>query len=151
MNRIGKRASLALGSLALIAALAPAPQAPVEVGEVKALAEARVKVGRKILDYYKELLLAPPAGKDGPTIIEKADQIQNWSRLVADARLDTADRREERIAILSEEVTRARDFEKELKALVPGEPSGPLRFMADKAEFFRLEIETRLAKEKAGR
>jgi hypothetical protein len=151
MIRIGKRRSAAIGSLALLAALAPAPRSPEGVDDWKSLSRVKVKVAREILAQYREYLVAPPGEKGVPAMLEVAEQIQSWSRQLVDARLDAAADKAERLTILGEEVASAREFEKVVKELVGGGAAGLDQLSARKAEFARLDAEVRLAREKAGR
>jgi hypothetical protein len=151
MNRIVMRVSMAIGSLALVAALAPAPLAPDDASDLKALAQAKIKLAQEILAQYREYLVAPPGEKGIPAPLEVAEQIQSWARQLADARLEAAEDHAKRLTILGEEVASAREFEKLVKELVGGNAAGLDRMSARKAEFARLEAEVRLAREKASR
>src|SRR5947209_8385459 len=151
MNRTRKQASLAIGSLALAAALAPAPPAPDDASDLKSLAQARVKVAREILAQYREYLVAPPGEKGIPAPLDVAEQIRSWSRQLADARLEAAEDHAERLKILGEEVASAAEFEKLVKELVGGNATGLDKLSARKSEFARLEAEVRLAREKVSR
>jgi hypothetical protein len=151
MIRQFRTLSLALGSLALVAALAPAPPAPDAAGDLKVLAEAKVKLAREILAQYREYLVAPPGEKGVPAPLEVAEQIQSWARQLADTRLEAAEGHAHRLVILGEEVASAKEFEKLVKDLVGGNAAGMDRMSARKAEFARLEAEVRLAREKASR
>jgi hypothetical protein len=151
MNRIVTRVSLAIGSLALLAALAPAPLAPDDANDLKVLAQAKVKLAREILAQYREYLVAPPGEKGVPSSLEVAEQIQSWARQLADARLEAAENHAQRLTILGEEVASAKEFEKLVKDLVGGNAAGLDKMSARKAEYARLEAEVRLAREKASR
>jgi hypothetical protein len=139
---------LLVACLAVTTALAPAPQQPDPA--VKALAQAKLDIARRILDQCKEWLVAPPGTKEIPAPLEAAEEIQYWVRQVADARLDLAENRAQRLAILEEEVKQAKIFESEVKDLAAGEASGLTKVAAAKAEFARVDTELRLAREKAG-
>jgi hypothetical protein len=150
--------ALCLGSLALIAALAPAPQEIVKVrvgvGKLKDLAESRAKVCERMLDYYRESLKAPPA--PGDPVSSPAERyaagyepIQLWSSRLVEARLDAALDLDARVAILASEVERINKFATELKEIAKNEPEW--RVVSDRVEFYRLEAEYRLVKEKGGR
>jgi len=151
MNRTGKRLSMAFGSLALIAALAPAPLAPDDAGDLKALAQAKVKLAREILAQYRAYLVAPPGEKGIPATLDVAEQIRSWTRQLADARLEAAETKAERLAILAEEVASAKEFLTLVKELVGGGAAGMDKISYRKADYARLEAEVRLAREKAGR
>ncbi|WP_435010687.1 hypothetical protein P12x_001966 [Tundrisphaera lichenicola] len=151
MSRIIHDRSLWLGSLALIAALAPAAPTLDPADDVKELAKARVKVAQEILKQYREYLLAPAGEKGIPAPLVVAEEIQGWTRKVFEARLEAASDAAERLGILAEEVKAAVDFEDQVKALVGGNPTGLDRMSVSKAEFIRLEAESRLAREKAGK
>jgi hypothetical protein len=154
MARRTSRAALALGTFALTAALAPAPQAPDKAGPLKELAEARVKVCERMLDFYRESFKAPPAAGVAPQspadrYAANYEPLELWSRRLADARLDLASRPDERVAILLGEVDRIRKFSGDLREMARAEPEW--RIVSDKVEFYQLDAEYRLAKEKAGR
>lgn len=149
MTRSSRMLSQAIGSLALFTALAPAPLAPDDASDLKALAQAKVKVAREILAQYREYLLAPPGEKGVPGSLEVAEQIRSWSRQLADARLEAAEDHAERLKILGEEVASAAEFAKLIKELVGVNATGMDKMSASKAEFSRLEAEVRLAREKA--
>jgi hypothetical protein len=150
--------SLALGSLALIAALAPAPQQQVKVPQaedltkamaIAALAEAKAVVARKIADFFADPRLVELEGKGIIRGIPGADQVEIWTRRVVDAKLDAALNVEARIAILQEDLGRTKAIEARLKAIADAEP-GMAKLDSLKAEYYRLDAEYRLAKEKAG-
>ena len=147
MSRIFQDRSLWVGLFALVAALAPA--APDAAEDVRALSRSKVKVAEQILAQYREYLIAPPGERGLPAPLEVAQEIQGWTHKVFEARLEAADAAE-RLNILAEEVKATLQFEEQVKALVGGNPTGLDRMAASKAEFVRLEAETRLAREKAG-
>ena len=150
MTRRGSQVALALGSLAVIAALAPGPQASGEAATLKALAESRAKVARTIADFYADPRLAAQEGKSPLQGLPGGDQVESWMRRVVDARLDATPGRDERIAILSEDLERTRAIEARIKAIVENTP-GLAKIDSLKAEYYRIDAEYRLAKEKAGR
>jgi hypothetical protein len=146
--------ALALGALALIAALAPAPQAPEKVGPLRELAEARAKVCERMLDFYRESLKAPvPRGGVAQEPQERYaagyEPIELWSRRLVDAKLDAAKGPGDRVAILAAEVERIKKFAADVKGVAAAEPEW--KIVADKVEFYLLDAEYRLEKEKAGR
>jgi hypothetical protein len=150
------RVALTLGLLSLIAALAPAPQevAKDKVGPLKELAEARAKVCERMLDYYRESLKAPPAPGNavqspGDRYAAGYEPIELWSRRLIDAKIDAAADLDARIVILASEVERINKFASELKEIAKNEPEW--KVVSDRVEFYRLEAEYRLAKEKGGR
>ncbi len=107
-----------------------------------------------MLDYYRESLKAPPAPGDparSPAERYAAgyEPIELWSRRLVDARLDGAATADERIAVLNAEVERIAKFSTEISGIARNEPEW--RVVADRTEFYRLDAEYRLAKEKAGR
>ena len=142
--------ALALGSLTLIAALAPAPQAPDEAGSLKKLAVARAGVARNIADFFADPRLAAMESKGESRGVPGADQVEIWMRRSVDARLDAATGRDERVAVLSEDLERTRAIEARIKAIADVTP-GLGKIDALKAEFHRLDAEYRLAREKAGK
>ena len=118
------------------------------------MAEARVKVCERMLDYYRESMKAPPA--PGDPVQVPADRyaagyepIQLWSRRLVDAKLDAAADLEGRLGILAAEVDRIKTFEVGVKEMAKNEPEW--KVVADRIEFYRLEAEFRLAKEKGVR
>ena len=150
MTRRTSRVGLALGSFALIAALAPAPQASDEAGDLRKLATARAEVGKKIADYYADPRLAAQEVRGEARGIPGAEQVELWTRRAVDARLDASPGRDDRIAILAEDFERTKAIEARIKALADNTP-GFVKLDAFKAEYHRLDAEYRLAKEKAGR
>jgi uncharacterized small protein (DUF1192 family) len=151
-TRRRSKVALALGSLALIVALAPAPQqvAQVKVGQLKELAEAKAAVARKIADFFADPRLAELEVKGISRGIPGADQVEVWTRRVVDSRLDAAPNLDARVAILQDDVDRTKAIEARLKAIAQDEP-GMAKLDALKAEYYRLDAEYRLAKEKGGR
>lgn len=143
------RVALALGPLALVAALAPAPRGGDEAAMMKKLAEAKAAAAKKIADFFADPRLASFDIKEGRGV-PGADQLEIWTRRAFDARLEAATGRDDRIAILNEDVERTRAIEARLRSLAEGE-SGFARLDLFKAEYFRLDAEYRLAKEKDGR
>ncbi len=146
--------TLALGTFALMAALAPAPQdsPKAKAGGLKELAEARAKVCQRMVDYYREALLnAPPKpNRDPDDLYESSYQpIEIWSRRLVEAKLDAAAGPEERIAVLAAELGRLKKIDGEIRPVADQNPS--LKILADQLEFIRLEVEFRHAKEMAGR
>ena len=73
-----------------------------------------------------------------------------WTRRGVDARLDAATNRDDRVAILQEDVERTRAIEARIKAIADQVP-GFARIDAFKAEYYKVDAEYRLAREKAGR
>jgi hypothetical protein len=141
--------SLILGSFGLFASLAPAPQASDEAGALKALAERKASVARKIADFFADPRLAE-AGRNDVLSNPASEQLELWMRRSIDARHDASPGRNERLAILAEEVERTKAIEARIKTLIENE-RGPAKLDAFKAEFYRLDAEYRLAKEKAGK
>src|SRR3954452_3389050 len=126
MTRHPSRAALALGTFALVAALAPAPQAPDKPGPLRELAGARVKVCERMLDFYRESFRAPPVAGAAPQspadpYAANYEPLELWSRRLADARLDAAAGPDERVAILAGEVERIKKFAGELKEMAKAE------------------------------
>ena len=159
MNRRKSAIALALGSFALIATLAPAPQAPAEGDNPKdlaqalkliTLAQARAGVARKIADFYVDRRLGPPDRKSDLESIPGSEQVEFWTRKYVDAKLETANGAEERIAILTEDFDRTKAIEARIRELVENDPAFA-KLDAFKAEFYRLDAECRLTKEKLGR
>jgi hypothetical protein len=152
MRRHRSTVALALGSLALFAALAPAPQevSKARVGQLKELSEAKATVARKVADFFADPRLVELVEAMGVARgIPGADQVEFWNRRVVDAKLDAALNLEGRIAILQEDVDRTKAIEARLKAIAEAEP-GMVKLDSLKAEYYRLDAEYRLAKEKAG-
>jgi hypothetical protein len=147
------RVALALGTLALIAALAPAPQDAKrgDAGRPRQLAEARAKVCLRMVEYYRDALKAPPKPNRDPDdwFAASYEPIETWSRRLLDARLDASAGPDERITLLAAEVERIDKFAGELRVIAEGNPS--MKIIADQVDFLRLEVEFRLAKEKAAR
>ena len=150
MTRRSSQVALALGSLALFAALAPAPQASGEAGTLKAMAEARAKLARTIADYYADPRLATQDAKGLVPGLPGAEPVEFWMRRSVDARLDATPGRDERVAILAEELERTRAIEARIKAIMENTP-GLAKIDSFKAEYYRIDAEYRLAREKAGR
>ena len=146
-----RRVGSVIGMAAVLAALAPAPRVAEPTADTRKAAETRVAAAQEVLDLCREFLVAPPGAKGGPTPLEAAEQIQFWNRQLADARLELAGKPEERVAILTGEVERARGFEAEVKDLARNEASGLSKLSAVKATYYRADAEVRLAKEKATR
>ena len=151
MTRRRPQVALALGGLALIAALAPSPRSPDEAGDLRKLAEAKAEIGKKIADFLADFRLAPGAGFiQGHGLNMLNEQVEDWNRRVVDARLDAASGKDERVVILTDDVRRSKAIEARIKQLADQE-GGPAKIDGFKAEFYRLDAEYRLAKEKAGR
>jgi hypothetical protein len=150
MTRPKSQVALALGWLALIAALAPSPRTADEAGTLKALAESRAKVARQIADFYADPRLAALDGKVDSRGIPGMDAVEVWTRKFVEARLDASTGPDDRISILLEDLERTKAIEARLKALAENTP-GFSKLDTIKAEFHRLDAEYRLAKEKAGK
>jgi hypothetical protein len=150
MTRRGSQVALALGLFGLIAALAPAPrQAPTGPGSLKELAEAKAKVARSIAEFYADPRLAAQDAKGPLPGLPAVDSVEFWMRRSVDASLDAATSRDDRIAILTQDLERTKAIEARLKAIVENTP-GLAKIDTFKAEYYRLDAEYRLAKEKAG-
>jgi hypothetical protein len=146
---------LILGSIALIAALAPAPQAPAD--HLKELAAEKARIAKQVADFYEDIRLAPDGGRP-PAPLPGQDAVETWTRLAVDARLDASASKQERIAILTEDLERTKAIEARLKDMADAEAVARVaalnrlvRIDAMKARYFRLDAEYRLEKEKAGR
>jgi hypothetical protein len=152
MRQDQSRVALVLGSLAMIAALAPAPQGPdvVLAGSLKGLAESKAAVARKIADFFADPRLAAMDVKGDGRGVPGTDQVELWTRRVVDARLDAASDHDQRIAILTEDFERTKAIEARIKAIADDVP-GFAKLDSFKAEYYRLDAEYRLAKEKVGR
>jgi hypothetical protein len=147
MKRKNVIISLIIGTIAIFPALAPAPRASDEA-VLKKLAEAKVIVTRKIVDFYADVRLGPPGNRLEAQGIPSLDPVETWTRRLVDARLEGSNDRDERIKILDEEVSRTRAIEARLKELVERGPEfGKIDSL--KAEFHRLDAEYRLLKEKS--
>jgi hypothetical protein len=142
--------ALALGPLALVAGLAPSPRAADEAATLKNLAVARAAVARKVADFFADPRLAAMDAKGENRAMPGADQVEVWTRRVVEARLDAATNRDERVAILTQDLERTRAIETRLKAIAEDEP-GLAKLDALKGEYYRLDAEYRLASEKDGR
>ncbi len=144
-----------LGGLALFPALAPAPQelARPKVGELKDLADQRVKVCERMLDYYRESQKAPPAPgdqlSDSARYAAGYEPIQLWSDRLLDARLDGSADRKGRIKVLAAEVDRLKKLEAEILAVAANQAEWVIA--ARRIEFYRLQAEFRLARERSSR
>ena len=131
----------------LAAALALAPAAPDEADEaLRAAGLAKIRAAAEVLDIYREYLSAPPGENNITPRVEAAEQIQSWSRTLAEARLEAAATRDERIRLLTEETDRAREFETQVRNLAAGEGMGLTRMSTAKASYYRAEAEARLAR-----
>lgn len=133
-----------------LAALAPAsPQAePRPSATIKEAAQAKVRAATEILTMCREFLVAPPGERGTPPPIEVAEQIQQWSRALTEAKLEAAEDRAARLAILTEALDRAKGFEGEVKDLTANEASGLTKLTAAKALYYRVEAEGRLIRER---
>ncbi len=154
-ERRNRQASAIFGLLALASSLAPAPQAPATPPrEPKVIAESKAEVCRRMVDYYRATLQAPPRGGVEP--LSPADRyaagyepIELWSRRLADARLDATADPAGRAAILQAEVDRIGKFSGDVQQMARDAPEW--KFVADRLEYYRLDAEYRLAMEKAGK
>jgi hypothetical protein len=147
MKRKNAIISLIIGAIALFPALAPASRTSDEA-MLRKLAEAKVVVTRKIVDFYADVRLAPPGNRLEAQVIPGLDPVETWTRRLVDARLEASNDRDERIKILDEEVARTRAIEARLKELVERGP-GLGKIDSLKAEFHRLDADYRLLKEKS--
>ena len=150
---LGCAGVLAIAALApaapLPAGAEPAPAAQAKAAAARDAAQAKVKAATEVLAMCREFLVAPPGQRGTPPPIEVAEQIQSWSRALADAKLEAAATREERLAVLAEALERARVFEGEVKDLAGNEASGLTRLTAAKAAYYRADAEARLLREQA--
>ena len=116
---------------------------------VRTKAEAKIKAAEEVLAMCREFLIAPPGERVDHPGFEVAEQIQLWSRNLADARLEATQDHAERVQILTEAVERSRGFETEIGDLAGNEASGLTKLTAIKAKFYRADAEARLAREQA--
>jgi hypothetical protein len=143
--------TLVLGSLSLATSLAPAPRADdAEAATIKALAGQKAAVSRKIADFYADPRLAGLDPKGDSPSLAGMEQVEVWMRRSVDARLEAAGNQDERLAILQEDLERTRAIESRIKAVAEGTP-GMAKIDSFKAEYYRLDSEQRLAREKLGR
>jgi hypothetical protein len=144
--------NLALGliSFALVAALAPGPRAADDAQAMKTLAETKAALARKIADFFADPRLAAVEKNGEERGIPGTDNVEAWTRRYIDARLDAASGKDDRIKILQEDVDRTRAIEARIKALADDAP-GFGKLDALKAEYYRVDAEYRLAREKDGR
>ena len=149
-TRSGPRMAPIFGPLAVVAALAPGPRAADDAGTPRILAEAKAGVARKIADFFADPRLASLETKGESRGVPGTDQVELWTRRSVDARLDAAPGRDERVAVLVEDVERTKAIEARINALADNTP-GFGKLDAMKAEYNRLDAEYRLARERNGR
>ena len=108
--------------------------------------DGKIRAASDILDMYRAFLVAPPGERLVPPAVEAAEQVQTWSRVLTDAKLEAATTRDERIKLLTEERDRAREFETQVKNLADAEEAGTMRVSTAKAAYYRADAEARLAR-----
>ena len=157
-SRRGLRWEIGCGVLLVATSLAPAePRGPLTPAEptvaradadaVREAVQVKIKAATEILAMCREFLLAPPGA--GGNSVEIAEQIQYWSRELTDARLEGTDNHDERVAILTEAATRAREFEAQIKDLLGVDAKGMDKIAIAKAAFYRADLDVRLLRAKA--
>ncbi len=152
-NRRASRWGLRWAGLLVAVAMAPAaPVAPLvpaaDTEAIRATSQAKIKAANEILAMCREFLIAPPGERGAPPPLEVAEQIQLWSRVLTDAKLEAATTHDERIQVLTEAFDRAKGYESEIKDLVGNEASGLNKITASKATYYRVDAEGRLLREK---
>ena len=150
-NRRGARWGLGCAGMLAMSALAPAepPQAPPQPSAaVKEAAQVKIRAATEILTMCREFLVAPPGERGTPPPVEVAEQIQQWSRALTDAKLEGAEDKAARLAILAEALDRAKGFEGEIKDLTANEASGLTKLTAAKAAYYRADAQGRLIRER---
>ena len=122
MPRRSSRIGQTIGLITVFAALAPAPRAVDGGPTLRELAASRAEVSRKIIDFYVDLRLVPPngAGKSPTELFPDGELVETWARRNVDARLDAAERPEDRIAILKSDLDRTLAIEAKVKELTVG-------------------------------
>lgn len=119
--------------------------------KIRSLAEERLRIVARAEDAIKRELLAPPGGPvkaEGPSRIERMIE---WKSHGLEARLDLAADRAARVAALKSYVEELGQFERLVEELVRSEVSGLSSLDRDQVRLRRLEAETRLVREEAGR
>ena len=141
----------------IMASLAPAgpePSRSAAAGRaddpaVRAAVQAKIRAATEILAMCREFLVGPPGERGTPSPLESSEQIQFWSRQLADARLEATDDPAERVKILAEAFDQAKGYEAEIKDLATNEGSGLNKLSAARATFYRADAEARFVREKA--
>jgi hypothetical protein len=174
-----RRSWTALGSLALVAALAPAlPQQPARKADdpvetmirgllepprvtdlpaprdPKILAAERLKLALRLREDKLRTLVHmigdPNENRAAPAFVSATvERLLLWSRRALDARLDGAETRVDRTEVLARELAWSRKMGDTLKALAKGAASGLSQAEIDQVAFYGLEVEGRLASETA--
>lgn len=129
---------LAFALITNIAADRPLPSAAAGAS-VADLAKARVEVATEALRLVKQ---QDTAGVTHPA------EMNTWLQRWAEARLEVAENKDQRVAILTEWVAAMKDQESRVqKSFAAGVTTGPLDVYATK--YMRVEAELRLAKARA--
>ena len=113
---------------------------PEDLPPTRELARARVEAAESVFDRLFDRLLEPP-GAHGFRQGNYVDPILEWSRRALDARLDLAETRDERVAVLLEDVARLRALEALCGELARGAGSTVAPFDVIKVRYQRLSIE----------
>lgn len=136
------RDGLILGSILMVAALAPA--APDRAPRLKELARARLEVARTMYEDV-ELELKEPGPGDQRQMIERMSSIMErlatWSRRWMEAERDAGDAKAAKVAAIASHVKRLKKWEDDLRPVeqVWG------RKLLNTLKFYRLEAESWLA------
>jgi len=105
------------------------------------LAKARVEVATEALRLMKQ---QDAAGATHPT------EMNTWLRRWAEARLEVAENKDQRVGILTEWVTAMKEQESRVqKSMAAGVTGGPQQLDLYATKYMRLEAELRLAKARA--
>ena len=152
-SRRATRWGLRCAGILIGASLAPAasntPMIPVADTEaIRAASQAKIKAASEILAMCREFLIAPPGERGTPPPLEVAEQIQQWSRVLTDAKLEAANNHDERVQVLTEAFERAKGYDAEIKDLIGNEASGLNKITAAKATYYRVDAERRLLRER---
>jgi hypothetical protein len=135
--------ALALVFLTSIAADRAVPGAAAGAS-VADLANARVEVATEALQLMKQQDVAGAAGVRHPA------EMNAWLRRWAEARLEVAENKDQRVAILTEWVAAMKEQEsRDQKSFAAGVTAGPQQLDLYATKYMRLEAELRLAKTRA--
>src|SRR3954447_14825411 len=103
----------------LLAGLSSAPAVADAPAELKALAEARLKIARRMFDAVEESYKNPPKAleEEQRLITERVDRLVLWSGRWMEAQLETSGNKGDRVAAVKAQIQRLKTYEERYREI----------------------------------